>query len=307
MTTRDGRPTGGAPLPRYLRGLRRFAVERCDVDGRSVRFRSAGPVAVADPVAVAVPVAVADPVATGGPAAGPTPPPEPVPAVLVTGLALSGRYLLPLGAELARHRRVLVPEPPGFGGTPGPRDALDVPALADHLAAWMAAAALPPVVLVGNSMGCQVAAEVAARHPLLVSHLVLQGPTMDAAARSAPRQLARLALTGLREPPSLAVLQAVDWLGTGPRRIRQSLRHALAHRIEACLPAVRCPALVVGGDRDPIAPLCWAEQVAAALPDGAVQVLPGAVHAQPYSAPVRLAAAIERFLADVDRPGLPAG
>lgn len=58
------------------------------------------------------------------------------PAVaLVHGLGLSGRYMLPTARHLAPHFPVYVPDLPGFGDSSKPAKALDVPALADALAA----------------------------------------------------------------------------------------------------------------------------------------------------------------------------
>jgi pimeloyl-ACP methyl ester carboxylesterase len=41
--------------------------------------------------------------------------------------------------------------------------------------------------VLGNSFGCQVAVELAVRHPHRVGGLVLVGPTIDPAARTAIR------------------------------------------------------------------------------------------------------------------------
>jgi pimeloyl-ACP methyl ester carboxylesterase len=51
---------------------------------------------------------------------------------------------------------------------------------------WLEAADLPSVAVLGNSFGCQVAVELAVRHPDRVAGLVLVGPTMDPSARTAP-------------------------------------------------------------------------------------------------------------------------
>jgi pimeloyl-ACP methyl ester carboxylesterase len=40
--------------------------------------------------------------------------------------------------------------------------------------------------MLGNSFGCQIAVELAVRHPDRVAGLVLVGPTMDSSARTAP-------------------------------------------------------------------------------------------------------------------------
>ncbi|HZB50903.1 MAG TPA: alpha/beta fold hydrolase, partial [Mycobacteriales bacterium] len=67
-----------------------------------------------------------------GPADRPGPP-----VVLVHGLAVSHRYLMPLATLLARRRPVAVPDLPGFGLSGDPGRVLDTPALADALGGWL--------------------------------------------------------------------------------------------------------------------------------------------------------------------------
>jgi 2-hydroxy-6-oxonona-2,4-dienedioate hydrolase len=219
------------------------------------------------------------------------------PVVLVHGLVVSGRYMVPLLDELARSHAVYAPDLSGFGRSEGPAGALDVAGLADALAAWMRATRLSAAVLVGNSMGCQVIVELALRHPDLVEKVVLQGPTMDPRARSAPRQMWRLLLDTTREPPSLVAIEGLDLLRAGVRRSWRTFRHALDDPIEERLPRVRVPALVVHGSRDGISPRYWAEEVARLLPDGRLVDLPGTPHAANYSAPAQFARAVRAFLA----------
>jgi pimeloyl-ACP methyl ester carboxylesterase len=90
---------------------------------------------------------------------------------------------------------------PGFGLSGDPGRVLDVTEHADHLADWLQAADLSPVAVLGNSFGCQVAVELAVRHPDQVRGLVLVGPTMDLAARTAPRQILRWPRDTAREDP----------------------------------------------------------------------------------------------------------
>jgi 2-hydroxy-6-oxonona-2,4-dienedioate hydrolase len=219
------------------------------------------------------------------------------PVVLVHGLVVSGRYMVPLLDELARSHNVYAPDLPGFGRSEGPAGALDVAGLADALAAWMRAAGLSRAVLVANSMGCQVITELALRHPELVEKVVLQGPTMDPRARSAPRQMWRLLVDTTREPPSLIAIEGLDLLRAGVRRSWRTFRYALDDPIEERLPRVRVPALVVHGSRDGISPRYWAEEVARLLPNGRLVHLPATPHAANYSAPAPFARAVQAFLA----------
>jgi pimeloyl-ACP methyl ester carboxylesterase len=220
-----------------------------------------------------------------------------VPVVLVHGLAVSHRYLMPLAARLAAHHPVHVVDLPGFGLSGDPGRVLDVPGHADHLDAWMAAAGLPAAAVLGNSFGCQVAVDLAVRHPRRVRCLVLVGPTTDPAARTAPRQLLRWLRDATREDPLQLPILARDVRDAGVRRVAGTLAHALRDPIEAKLPVVAAPALVTRGSREPIVPPGWAETAARLLPRGTLAVIPGSPHNANYAAAGPLAEVVLPFLA----------
>jgi pimeloyl-ACP methyl ester carboxylesterase len=204
-----------------------------------------------------------------------------LPLVLVHGLAVSHRYLMPLAAGLAGHHPVHVVDLPGFGLSDDPGTVLDVPEHADHVAAWLAAAGMPSAVVVGNSFGCQVAVELAVRYPDRVAGLVLIGPTMDPSARTAPRQILRwLWDTALEDPLQLPIL-AQDVRDAGPRRVAGTLAHALEDAIEHKLPRVRVPTLVVHGEEDQVIAVSGGEATAAAIPGARLLRVPGLGHELP--------------------------
>ncbi len=76
--------------------------------------------------------------------------------VLVHGLSVSSRYMVPTAVRLARDYHVYLPDLPGFGKSAKPSHILTVAELADALADWMQVMELPPAVLLGNSLGCQI-------------------------------------------------------------------------------------------------------------------------------------------------------
>ena len=221
-----------------------------------------------------------------------------LPIVLVRGLGVSSRYMTPLAEALAPFHSVYAPDLPGFGHSARPDKALSVGELAAALAAWLAAAGLPAVVLVGNSMGCQVIVEFARQWSDRVVKAVLISPTMDAQARTAIRQCWRLFRAGSREPVSEWIITFGDYMRSGLRRNWQTLQHALRDPIGAKLPNMVAPTLVVRGDRDPIVSQAWAEEVARRLPNGRLVVMPGGPHAMNYSRPDELARLIVAFLAE---------
>ncbi|MDQ5811309.1 MAG: alpha/beta hydrolase [Actinomycetota bacterium] len=218
--------------------------------------------------------------------------------VLVHGLVVSSRYMVPAAERLAPHCRVFAPDLPGFGRSEKPPRVLDVAGLSDALSAWMGEVGLERAALVGNSFGCQIIADLAVRHPGRVERAVLQGPTMDPLGRSVPRQVGRFLIDTSREPLSLLAIELLDYLSAGTRRLWRTFRYALEDRIEEKLPHMRVPTLVVLGSRDAIVPQRWAEEVARSLPMGRLVVIPGSAHAMNYSSPLELTRVVLPFLSE---------
>lgn len=215
--------------------------------------------------------------------------------VLVHGIGVSSRYMVPVARELARTVSAYAVDLPGFGRSEKPRHALDVAELADMLAAWLDAAGLDRVALLANSFGCQVAVELATRNPERVSHLILTGPTIDRHARRPLPQIGRWIRSAFHDRFPLHLVVALDTAAAGPARTWRTFRHALRDPVEAKLPAVSTPTLVVRGANDPIAPQRWVAEFAASLPDGGLTVVPAAGHALNWSRPSELAALVRDF------------
>jgi 2-hydroxy-6-oxonona-2,4-dienedioate hydrolase len=227
--------------------------------------------------------------------AGPAPVGSPA-VVLVHGLNISSRTMVPAAQHLAPYCRVYAPDLPGFGKSARPPHALNVAGLSDALAAWIQAVGLERVVLVSNSFGCQVTVDCAVRYPERVERMVLVGPTMDPGGRPLPRLLWRWLLDTFREPPALRRALMRDYLRVNPLRAIRTFRFAYEDHIEKKLPLVRVPTLVVRGGHDPIVSQRWAEEAARLLPMGQLVVIPGEPHAAHFSAPLELARIVKPFL-----------
>jgi 2-hydroxy-6-oxonona-2,4-dienedioate hydrolase len=219
-----------------------------------------------------------------------------VPVVLVHGLVVSSLYMVPTAERLAHFFRVFAPDLPGFGQSDKPARTLNVPELADALGAWMDAAGLAQAVLVGNSLGCQVIAHVAARNPHRVAGVVLAGPTVDPAGRTLCEQFKRLLLDAPFERFSILFAELRGLSQAGIKRSWQTARLALVDHIEEQLPHIRAPALVVRGTRDPLVPQEWAEQVVGLLSRGRLAVVPGGPHGLNYTKPDELVLLIREFV-----------
>lgn len=220
------------------------------------------------------------------------------PVVLVHGLVVSSRYMMPTAERLASNFRVYAPDLPGFGLSSKPSHVLRLPELADALAEWMDAVGLEQAALLGNSFGCQILVEFALRHPDRASRLVLLGPTADPQARTVVGQAARWLYNMLLEPLSLYLVILKDFAEAGFIRLVGTYAALLGDRLEEKLPQVRVPVLVMRGARDPIVPQRWAKEVTRLLPDGRLVVIPDAAHAVNYSDPLAMALATREFLAE---------
>ncbi len=218
-----------------------------------------------------------------------------MPCVLLHGLAVSHRYLMPTAGRL-RGRSVYVPDLPGFGLSDKPRAVLDVRGHATAVAALMDALGVASAAILGNSFGAQVAVELAVRRPDLVAALILVGPTTDPAAATMTGQLRRLLRDLAHEDWRQAPILAADLRNAGPRRVIGTLRHAVGHRVDAQLPTIRVPSLWVRGSRDPIAPERWVDHAAAITPRGDSLTIDTAAHNVVATAGPQLATAVDAFL-----------
>jgi pimeloyl-ACP methyl ester carboxylesterase len=196
--------------------------------------------------------------------------------LLVHGLGLTHRYF-------ARLQPLL----------PGAR-AIDLEGTTlDEMTASVARAAEPGTLIVANSLGTQIATELAVRSPESVRALVLSGPTWDPAAPSLPAQFMRLLADSYREQPSLVPVALADYARRGPWHIFQAARSMLRHPMAERLAQVVVPVTIVRGSDDPICSRRWAAQLAAAPADGRLVTVQGAAHAVDWSHPGAVVQAVE--------------
>ena len=228
---------------------------------------------------------------------------ETTPIVLVHGLS-SSRSLKPLIKALGDRRPVFAPDLPGFGMSDQPIHPLDIPGLADALRRWMIDNHLAPAIVVGVSFGCQVAVDLAARHPAVVDRLALIGPTFDPGARTPGRLAMRWARNAPRSSPRLVPTVVHDVIDAGPWRSMRTLRQALDDPVEEKLGEIEAPTLVVRPERDHLVPAEWVEHVAELIPDADLVVLPKAARAIGSRTAARITALLVPFLAETEADAL---
>lgn len=217
------------------------------------------------------------------------------PVVLVHGLGVSSRYMNRLAGLLAKQYPVFALDLPGFGKSSASHT-LSVDELTDALAQWMEDAGLYKAVMVGNSFGCQVIANLCIKHPNKVLGCVLQGPSVDRHACSKIRQVSRFLYDGLFEDPSIIPIIIRDFIDCGFVRLWKTFDYMMHDKIEEKLPHIEVPTLIVSGTSDPVTPPYWARELAQLTPDGQLLIFKGAPHAAHYSKAHLLCSAIQQFI-----------
>ena len=255
--------------------------------------------------------------------------------VLVDGLGCDGFIWRYLGPALAQHHRVIHFHYPGHGRSPAPpADApLSVESLADDLVAVLDAAGVERAVVIGHSMGVQVALEAHRRHRERLRALILvcgsPGHPLDTfhdtsflrrvlpvlrwTADAAPRGVSALTGTLVRTGAALELalllevnprlVQRADlepyfahFQSMDPRVFLRMMHAASEHSAEDHLVAVDRPVLVVAGDRDRFTPAWLSRRMALAIPGAELVLVQGGSHTTPLEAPERVHRAVEDFL-----------
>mgnify|MGYP002780470356 CR=1 FL=1 len=258
---------------------------------------------------------------------------------LVDGLGCDGfawKYLQP---HLAETHRVVHTHFRGHGrsGTPRDKTRVGIPILASDLRRVLDHLGIAKAVVLGHSIGTQVALELyrlapervralglicgsAGRvthtfHGTDILHQILPG-LIERAERSpsltralwgrVPTRLAfRLARLG-REVDALSI-RAEDFARywdhvalMDPDLFLHLLRCAGEHSAEDLLSSIRVPTLVLAAERDTFTPPELAKRMADAIPHCRHVLLPGASHAAPVEQPVTIQRILRAFLDELD-------
>jgi 2-hydroxy-6-oxonona-2,4-dienedioate hydrolase len=223
-----------------------------------------------------------------------------LPLLLIHGLGCSAAAWQPTLRcleEQGLDQPVVAPDMPGYGGSPGPPEALGIAELADWNARLLDHFGIGRAHVAGNSMGCQVALALARRHPERVGGLVLVGPTTGGRIVRRRRYLLGLLLDGARESLDYNRTLMRMYRQMGVRRYMATVRKMLEDDPLAHAAAVAAPALVVRGHADPIVPETVARRLVTALPRATLATIPGAAHAVQFTRPESFLAVALAFLA----------
>ncbi len=199
------------------------------------------------------------------------------PLILLHGLGGSARWWSRNLSALARSRRVIAVDLPGFGASPrGQR--LDLAEVVDQLAEAMDRLAIDRASVIGHSMGGLIAGGLAADHPDRVDQLILVDAAFLSLARFAVRPLSGPIVTLRWTAPSLLPVLVADGLRSGPRRLTDAAVQLVRADWRTRLPRIESPTLVIWGEHDRICPATIGRRIADLVPNARLVVIEGAAH-----------------------------
>ncbi|HEY4333480.1 MAG TPA: alpha/beta hydrolase [Ilumatobacteraceae bacterium] len=210
---------------------------------------------------------------------------------------------LPVFDRLAQDHELIVPDLPGFGRSECPPWAREVRDMAIMLGMWLDAESIEAPAVVGLGFGGWMAAELATLAPLRLGSLVLVG-----AAGIVPREgriFDQMLVSHTKyvqahfSDPSTFASQFGETITDETLLAWEIHRETVARvtwkpymynrRLEALLPEVDVPSLIVWGDSDLVMPLECGRRYAEVLPRAELRVIANSGHAVEAEQPAELA------------------
>ncbi|MFJ8138489.1 alpha/beta fold hydrolase [Streptomyces sp. NPDC096013] len=238
--------------------------------------------------------------------------------VLVLHGGAGPRTVAGISAALSEHVYVVAPTHPGFDGTPRP-DRFD--SIADLAIAYLDlldALDIKDVMVIGNSVGGWIAAEMALRdnkgrigaltllnavgiHAHMVENRVVDPRTM------APADISQLSFAKAEFRPDFTSFTDAQRATTAANQQTLAIyggdHFTYDPKLRARLHRVTVPVLVVWGEEDGIAPLKYGRGYADAFPNSTFAPIPDAAHFPQIEALGATLGAIGEFVSTVVKPG----
>jgi 3-oxoadipate enol-lactonase len=236
------------------------------------------------------------------------------PVLMIHGLGGTSNTFTPVLAAFARHRTIRF-DLPGSGRSHRVEGPLSLQLFVEKALLAMQRTGVARAHIVAHSMGTIVATHLAATEPGKVTSLALFGPLLapPEPARVAIRARAAEARKGDMQPIADALLQSSVSSETKVKRpaaaafVRESLMRqdpegyartceALAEMQPADTSRIECPALLVTGDEDVVAPPQAVRMMSERISGSRVEVLRGCGHWAPVEKPEECTGLLNRFL-----------
>jgi pimeloyl-ACP methyl ester carboxylesterase len=210
------------------------------------------------------------------------------PVVLLHGWGVDSSNLRRVSSLLknAAGARVYSVDLPGFGYSDPPPQDWDISAYVQFLADFLASQELGNVSLLGHSFGGRIAIKYTAEHPGRVEKLVL----VDGAGIKPKRKasyyykvgLAKLVKNLRKAFPALQNSRLLPQMGSADYQKAGALRGTFVkvvnEDLRPYLPAIRCPTLLIWGEKDQDTPLADARIMQGLIVGAQLEIIPGAGH-----------------------------
>lgn len=248
-----------------------------------------------------------------------------LPILWVHGLGGSWQNWLEQLPEFSAEHRSFAIDLPGFGASPMPDDEISISGYGRALIGLLDRLGIPKAVVVGNSMGGFIAAELAIAAPERVEKLVLVsaaglstdkirlrpvktaahlarfgaawiGTHSDELTRR-PRARRMLAAGVFRRPERLsAPLMAEQLRGSGKPGFIDALEALATYPIRDRLPQIAAPTLIVWGTHDRLVPVRDADEFERLIPNSEKVVFADTGHVPQLERPEAFNQALREFL-----------
>jgi 3-oxoadipate enol-lactonase len=237
------------------------------------------------------------------------------PLVLLHGLGSSTRDWELQAEPLSEKYRVISIDSRGHGQSDKPAGPYSMAGFAADIARAIDALDIRPAHVVGVSMGAMIGFELAVRDPLAVRSLVAINAGVTIVPKTAKehwqvfQRLAVSRIFGMRKMgeiiagrlfpgPDQAPIRAQfaeRWAGNDKAAYLAALRAIIGWSVEDRLGKIRCPVLVISGDRD-YYPIEDKKKYVAKIPNASLVVVENSGHATPADQPEELTRLIVEFL-----------
>jgi len=242
--------------------------------------------------------------------------------LFVHGYSGSAANFKPLFEPLSSVARCIAVDLPGCGRSEKPDTHYTIPFFVDFLASFCRTIGLEKFVLVGHSMGGQIALHYIHRYPYAEGKIVLLapdglsgeegiwlplaglGPIVDLGLMLNNRLFIEIALrANVLFDPAYASSEFLDSVAEsqlspgGPRATASITREAIGHDpVDGILPSIRQEALIVWGENDKVLKPEWGSRFLALLPRASLHLLPRCGHMVSIEKAVETADLIAEFI-----------
>ncbi len=252
--------------------------------------------------------------------------------IFIHGLAGCWQNWLENLPFFAADHRVIAMDLPGFGESEMPAEKISISGYGRMIDALCEAIGVDSAVIIGNSMGGFIGAELAIRFPARVERLCLVGAaglsienlrtertrgvrhrienvvffnlawiaTRSPAITARPRPRRLILMLVAAHPERLpGPLTAELVRGAGKAGFSDSLDALCRYPIRDRLGEIACPTLIVWGDRDRLVPASFARHVTDALPHATSMVMQDCGHVPQFEHPEQTMRLIREFMASL--------